>query len=187
MTVWEIERPPGGVDDDFSRALLRLVRSEFSSLPVERVLVWHLPSVVESALPHLVDSLGLSSLAFVGGPPRDFVARALDLVRRRGIPAALFEALGLLGYPESSLDLEENMARSYDGTLAHSGQPWLYGADFKWNVAFLRVTVPATLSIARELELWDVVQLMRRFTTRIVLLVESPSALHVYRDRGDIK
>lgn len=186
MGVWDLDTPPAGIDDEFSRAIVRLMNARFDAIPIERVLVWHLPSVVSDALPHLAAGLGLTGLEFVGGPPRDFISSALELLALRGTPGGLDQALAAIGYTSGVL-LEERMARSHDGAIAYSGDPWRYGADFGRSIHFLWVDVPSALTIPQELELWDVANLMRRETARIVLVVRWPGVTHVYRERGDIK
>lgn len=187
MGVWDIERPPAGVDDTFSRAFVRLLNARLDALPIERVLVWHLASVAEVALPHLAEGLGLDDLAWVSAPPREFIGRAVELLRRRGTPAAVEEAVALLGYAPASVELEERMARSRNGDLLHSGNPWNHGADFGPGVAWLWVDMAATPSIAQRLELWDVANFMRRFSSRIVLVITTPSGTIAIRERWEIK
>lgn len=187
MGQWDLNLPPAGIDDEWSRAALRLLNARFDALPIERVLVWHLATVVEEALPHLSEPLGLADLSFVGGPPREFIASALELLRRRGTPQGLEDALALLGYVAPNVTLEERPARRHDGTLDRRGEPARHGGDYRWYVVFVHLTVPAPLSAERLREAWDVCVLMRAKRNRIVLVVQAPAvAPVVVRSRAEI-
>ena len=185
MGEWDLKLP-GGIDDDRSRALLRLLNARFDAIPVERVLVWHLATVVSDALPYLAESLGMDRLSFVGGPPRDFLKSAIALARRFGTEAALGEALVGLGYSLGNVSLVEDTVLRRNGAIAHSGEPYRHGADAHWAVFFLWITAPAGLTTVKLLELWDVVWLVKPRRCHPVLIIEATAGRSVYRSRAAI-
>lgn len=177
---------PAGIDAESTRALLALLEARFGALPVERVLVWHLASVVESALPHLADGLGITDLQFIDVPPRDFIAQGIDLMRRRGTAGAVESALAAIGYDASVVELEEDTRLYYDGSITYSGEPHNYGDDGEW--IRWRAWIDADgLTTDEQYEIWDVLTLMNRAMRPFVLVVRaSDGVLTARRSRADI-
>ena len=179
-------RLPGGVDGVATRALAALIEKRFGSLPVERVLVWHVESVVEDALPHLAEGLGIADLAFIGAPPRELIAKGVDLMRRRGTGGATEEALAAIGYDGSTVDIDEDTRRYCDGSLIANGEPHNCGYDAEWIRYHVWIDADG-LSPEQLRELWDVIRLMGRVTRPFVLIIRaSDGVLSVYRSRDDI-
>lgn len=178
-TEWSLKVPPG-IDGEVARGLVSLLE-RWDNIGVEKVLVWHLPSVDESALPHLAQAMGVDRVAFIGGPPRELVKRGIDLMRRRGTPAAMQEAIEAFGYTD--VILREGGHLFYDGSIDHGGEPNRYGADGHWAtfVVWATDTRPAPGDVvqlydgsityngdhfhgadaARARELWDAIHLMK--------------------------
>jgi len=134
---WRLKVPPG-IDSEVARGLVALL-DRWDTIGVEKVLVWHLPSVDESALPHLARSMGVDKVAFIGAPPRELLTRGVDLMRRRGTPAAMEEALAALGYED--VEIVEGGVRRYDGSWKYDGT-YRHGADGHWAVFFVFVRDP---------------------------------------------
>lgn len=87
---------PPGIDDERARALLELLERRFGALPVERVLVYLLEHVPESALPALGWQFDIppdSWAAADGAGRRQLIATALAEQRKRGTIGALLRAL----------------------------------------------------------------------------------------------
>lgn len=182
---WQLPLP-GGIDAASTRALLALLEERFGALPIERVLVWHVASVVEDALPHLAEGLGIADLAFIDAPPREFIGQGVSLMRRRGTPAAVEDALAAIGYGAGVVELEEDTRIRYDGRHKYSGRPLNYGGDGRW--VRWRVWLDANaLTVAQLREIWDVCELMNRRTRPFVVVVRaSDGVLSVYRTREGI-
>lgn len=181
---WQL-RVPEGISDASAEGL-RAQIERLDSVGVERALVWHIPSVVEAALPHLAAGLGLDKLNFVSTPPRDFLGVAIALMRRRGTPAALEDALVALGYALVDIELREDTSIALDGSWHLSGEPYRLGADSHWATFWLYVAAPAGLTTAALLALWDVVDLMRPKRSPCVLIIETTTGPRVYRARSEI-
>lgn len=183
-TGWQL-RVPDGIADASAEAL-RAQIERLDSIGVERALVWHVPSVATAALPHLAAGLGLDRLNFVSSPPRDFLGVAIALMRRRGTPAALEDALVALGYSLVDIELREDTGLFLDGTWHLSGEPYRLGADSHWATFWLYVAAPGGLPTASLLALWDVVDLMRPARSPFVLIIETTTGPRVFRARSEI-
>lgn len=138
LDQWQLKVPPG-IDGKVARALVQVINERWQQLPTQRVLVWHLASVVDSALRHLARALGVEGLTFAGYPPRELLVRGIDILRRRGTPAAMVEAIRALGYED--IEILEGGARQYDGSWQYDGT-YRYGADAHWAIFFVFVRDP---------------------------------------------
>lgn len=154
---WRLKLPPG-VDSLESRALL-LVLERWDSLPVERVLVWHIDSTVDDALLHISEMLGLSVIDFQAGPPRELLAQAVKLLKAAGTPGAMKAVIRALGYDASVFELNERTQMRYDGAHRYNGIR-NYGHDGHWSHFFVvldAVDDGHLPSVAALRELWSVI------------------------------
>jgi hypothetical protein len=138
---------PPSIDAANTRALVGLL-SRWDELGVDRVLVWHVDSVEEGALPHLADTVGVLGVRYIDGPPREFVKRAIALVRTRGTPGCLRQVLASLGYDTVTVQ-EQDTVHRYDGTIRYDGV-WTHGLDAHWSVfwVFVEPPLPAEVDLA---------------------------------------
>lgn len=173
---------PAGIDDVSMRALTEIIGERFAALPIERVLVWHVNSTQEDALPSVAELLGLNGPEFKGaGPPRELMNEGVDLRRRKGTPWALREVLRRLDYGE--VELVEDTVLHYDGAVSYGGER-RYGADAHWSVFLVFADVLAPLSLDAKRVLWDVINAWRRGVNRFVLGLRQagqPTVMHFAR------
>lgn len=176
---------PGGIADASSRVLVELLNARWDDLPIDRVLVWHTPSVQEDALPHLADTLGVLDLAYADATPRELPAKGVAFMRTRGTGGAIRGALETLGFPITPT-LSRDTARYYDGTIQYNGL-YRYGADYHWAVFFVTLTIDEPTDPYRIREVWDAVKFMKSQRDRVVLYVHDTvnDVTYVYRD-GDL-
>lgn len=204
LEKWRIKAPPG-IDGDVARGLVSLLE-RWETIGVERVLVWHTPSVVEDALPHLATAMGVDKVAFIGGPPRELLKRGIDLMRRRGTPAAMQEAIEALGYTD--VKIREGGHIYYDGSATHAGEPYRYGSDGHWakfivwatavesspgdtlnrydgTITYSGAPLRHGIDPARGRELWEVIHLMKPARCVLIALVRTTAdgVTDVYRER----
>lgn len=184
-TEWALKLPDS-ISDESSSALLATLAERWDNIGVERALVWHFGSVVEAALPHLAEGLGLARMAFVGGPPRDFIETALELVRYRGTVGALEEALVAIGYLALDFDIREDTDFRLDGSWELSGEPYRLGSDSHWSTYWVQIAAPLGIPNTALAELWDVVFYMRPERSRPVLIIETTAGPLVYRSREEL-
>ncbi len=180
-------RLPGGIDAVATRALLALINERWGAeeLGVTNVLVWRASSTVESALPHLAEGLGLSDMAFLDAPPREFLAKGVDLLRRLGTVGAIEDALDALGYGADVVDIREDAVAKYDGSTPYSGA-YDYGASGEWCRWHCWIDGDA-IPAGRLREIWDVVTKTGRKTRPFFLHVRaSNDVVTTYRSRADI-
>lgn len=156
------------INDPSLRAVHQVIAERFGALPIERVLVWHLASTQPDAVPFVAELLGLVGPEFRGGggPPRELVARGVELRRRKGTVWALREVMRGLGYGEIE-HVRGSIVRC-DGTIDCDGER-LCGGDGNPGLAMVYVTVPAPLSVDQAQVLWDVAAAWKRLTVHIVL------------------
>lgn len=172
---------PGGIDDASVRALVGLL-DRLDDLPLANILTLRTASVPESALPHLIWQFGLEELGFLGGPPRTFVQRAIDLLRRFGTWGAMRQALSALGY--DVIAWQEGAKLLYDGSATYSGLPWRYGADSHWAKYWLFVTTSAAMTTPRVRELWDLAEKIAPRTRELAILLNiHDSGTEIYTSR----
>lgn len=148
LEQWRLKVPPG-IDSEVARGLVKLLE-RWDNVGVEKVLVWHLASVEESALPHLAQAMGVDKVAFIGVPPRELLARGIDLMRRRGTPAAMQEALEALGCED--VEIVEGGERVLDGSWELDGTFSLGGDNWAVFFVFVRETSLYPGDVARELD-----------------------------------
>lgn len=181
---WKLKLPQG-ISGPAPDAFLKLLE-RWDTIGVEKVLVWHLQSVVAEALPHLAEGLGVQVVSFVGGPPRDFLRTAIAFLRNIGPEEFMLQALEAMGYARVNVTLRERVVHLLDGTWALSGEPYRLGSDDHWAIFWLSVSVPAGLANSALRELWDVVGLMRPKRSHPVLIVNTTSGPLVFRSRSEI-
>lgn len=159
---------PGGIADDSTRVLVQLIDERFGGVGVEKVLVWHLDSTVESAIPHVAEMIGLDGPEFQGGTPRELLRRGIVLRRRRGTPWALREVLRRLGYGE--IEIIEVLSSRHDGEYLYDGAR-MYGGDEQPGIFWLEVKIAESKSAAWVRALWDVIDAWKRKSFWQVLIL----------------
>jgi phage tail P2-like protein len=85
-----------------------MARKRFSSIQLDRLLVYIIDTVDASALPHLAtqfDVLGYKGmrLATSESQQREVIKKAIEIKRHAGTPWAVEEALKAIGYPQAIL------------------------------------------------------------------------------------
>jgi hypothetical protein len=174
---------PAGIDDATTRALLKVLE-RWDDLPIERVLVWMVDHVVESALPHIAEMLGVNGPEFAAGPPRAFLRKAIELRRRRGTVGALEEVLATLGY--TSIEIKEGGDQQrYDGAIRYDGVH-RYGSDTHWAIFLLYVDVTTGLSADEVRKLWDAAWKWRPKSRHPRLVIRQGAVETWFRDRSEI-
>lgn len=141
---------PPGIDDERARALLELLERRFGALPVERVLVYLLEHVPESALPALGWQFDIPpdswSAADAAGR-RQLVATALAAQRKRGTIGALLRALAAA--VSAPAFVHRHTLPLADGSIWSDGT-FLAGADRHPGAYWLVVATYNLLPEARE-------------------------------------
>lgn len=178
---------PAGIDDESFRALAELLEARFGSIPIERVLVWHLDSVVAAALPELANAFGVNGPEFGAGPPRTFLRQAVALRRKRGTGGALRVVLAAIGHEDIELIERTSATFLYDGTWKYDGTI-TYGGDSHWARYIVRIDVAEMPSVVQLALLWDVVAKWKPKTRwPILILRKTPEDYEMwFRSRTDI-
>lgn len=172
---------PPGIKDASLQAVLDVVNERFDAIPVERVLVWHLDSVVAGALPHLADQLGVYGPEFGSAPPRTFLRDGVQKRRRRGTGGTMRAVLAALGY--DPIVIQEGTATYflYDGTWSYDGTI-IYGNDSHWAIFLIQIDTASTPSAAELRLLWDVIDKWRPRARQFRLIFNGTW----YRSRDEI-
>lgn len=146
---------PEGIDDVSTRAIVALINERLDSLPIERVLVWHLASQSAPSLYMAAELLGLTAAEFGGEQPTaPLLKKGVELRRTKGTPGTLLEVLDVLGFDEPELD--EEAWKYFDGSVLANGE-WRAGADRSERFFQVYVEVSAPLTTAEQRALWDLV------------------------------
>ncbi|HEX2881446.1 MAG TPA: phage tail protein [Polyangiaceae bacterium] len=171
---------PAGIADESTEALATLLEERLGSIPVERCLVWHITSVVESALPQLARDLGIDRITWLEGPPRALLLEGVAVMKTRGVVAHIEKALDVLGY-EDMYELHESEQLYLDGTWWLDGSRLLDGGAWYVCRIILQQEAPLTSSAARELI--EILEFLKPKSRRIELVVALPGGeRHTYRD-----
>ena len=167
---WKL-RLPAGVDTEQTRGLL-LVLERWDTMPVERVLVWHLDSTALGALPHVAEMLGLDGIDFAAGPPRALLQQAVKLLKAAGTPGALKAVIQTLGYSPEVFELQERTGVLYNGAHRFNGKR-TYGSDGHWANFFVVIDAldAALPSLPQLRELWSVIDAWRPTRSPFGLIV----------------
>ncbi|MDD2870137.1 phage tail protein [Neomegalonema sp.] len=165
---------PAGIDDERSRALLRLI-GRLDDLDLATLLIYRLDDLPEEALPLLAwqfDLLGSAGWDLAATPEerRAFIRRSLDLHRRRGTPWAIREAIKAVGYAGADI-LEGPPGVLHDGGQAHdaSGD---HGGGFRWATFSVLVELGETkgLSTARIRQMIALIETWKNARSHLVSL-----------------
>ncbi len=125
---------PAGIDDERSRALVKLI-GRLGDLDLTKLLIYRVDELQEDAL-HLLGwqfhIMGAEGWDLVDTPEerRALIKRAIDLHRHRGTPWAIREAIKSLGYADAEI-VEGLDVALYDGDRNHSGAE-TYGGGTRW-------------------------------------------------------
>lgn len=165
---------PAGIKDASLQAVLDVLNERFDAIPVERVLVWHLDSVVADALPHLGDQLGITGPEFGSAPPRTFLSNGIQKRRRRGTGGTMRAVLSAIGYDPIVIEETTDKRFLYDGTWKYDATIHC-GGDSHWAIFIVRIDVAAMPSVEQIQLLWDVIQKWRpRARQSILVLNKTP-------------
>lgn len=125
---------PAGIDDDRSRALMRLI-GRLGDLDLTKLLIYRVDELQEDALYllawqfHILGAEGWD-LAETAAERRALIKRAIDLHRHTGTPWAIREAIKALGYADAEI-VEGLPIALYDGEHNHSAAE-TYGGGVRW-------------------------------------------------------
>lgn len=149
---WRLKAPEG-IDDERSRAFATLLEERLGGIPIERVLVWHTDTVVESALAHLAELLDVDMVAHGVDQTRVLLEQAVERIKRRGTPSAVEETVAALGFETSTMVEHPVILR--DGSIRRDGAH-VHGYDGQWPVfqMFVDAGVPGVSfeDVARQVE-----------------------------------
>lgn len=124
-----------------------VIDERFNAIEIDRVLVYLVDIVDESALYHLAsqfDVLGYKGwfLANSEADRRELIKKAIYLHRYKGTPFAVKEAIKSLGFADAIIyERITGYTKQYDGEIYHNGI-YNYGGNYHW--AIFRVVVDPT-------------------------------------------
>lgn len=177
---------PAGIDDDRSRALMRLIGRQ-GDLDLTKLLIYRVDELQEDALYllawqfHILGAKGWD-LTETATERRTLIKRAIDLHRHAGTPWAIREAIKALGYADAEI-FEGMPVALYDGGRNHSAAD-TYGGGVRW--AMFRVQLDlgedkgvSATRIARLVELINVWKNARSHLVDIGFRADTTDSLEV--------
>lgn len=138
------------IDRDPSWAAVIGLLERWQALPVQKALVWHMPSADPVTLAHLAHLLGVGDLDLSSGDPLVVLRNGVDLRKRRGTGKAIREGLRALGYEPT---LEKNVTWLHDGTFTHNGL-YTHGSDQHWAIIVVTLDTVAPLTLTEAQLAW---------------------------------
>lgn len=169
---WQL-RPPDGVSDPITKALLQLTEERLGAVPVERALVWAVQHQPEAVLAHIASALGLTRLTWLSQEPADLLEQGLEFARRLGTPSAVEDALAAVGFP--GVHLHEDTRLFCDGSIFADGT-FVAGAHSHWAV-FWAVFALASITDEQRAVVTSLVEASKRTASHLgqIYLVDDPA------------
>lgn len=163
---------PAGIDDERTRALVRLIGRQ-GDLDLTKLLIYRVDELQDDAL-HLLGwqfhVMGAEGWDLAGTPEerRALIKRAIELHRYTGTPWAIREAVKSLGYADAEI-IEGLPVTLYDGERNHSGAE-SYGGGVRWAMfrVLLDLGEDKGVDATRIRQLVDLIEIWKNARSHLV-------------------
>lgn len=163
---------PAGINDERSRALLKLI-GRLGDIDLTPLLVYRIDELPDDALHllgwqfHIMGAEGWD-LAETPAERRALIRRAIELHRHRGTPWSIREAIRSLGYADAEI-VEGLPVALYDGERNHSGAE-TYGGGTRWAMfrVLLDLGEDKGVDATRIRQLVDLIEIWKNARSHLV-------------------